>query len=218
VLSDAWQLAARSHRGRETGGDFVDWHVADDETLAIALGSAHGQGLSRTTTAALVQGAVKSALLVGLAPKKLIQHVASVLWTTSTGDQGASLIALQLHPHEGQVDYCSAGPLGAIVVRKSRPSSISQGATPLGVDADASYHCASQQLARGDVLVVVSDAVRKAVNNAGEQLGEAAIADAVQQQLSAPAEEIAAAIFELWQRHTDDPRREVTIVVAKRMA
>jgi serine phosphatase RsbU (regulator of sigma subunit) len=218
VLSDAWQLAARSHRGRETGGDFVDWHVSDDDTLALALGSAHGQGLARTTTASLVQGAVKSALLVGMPPKKLMQHIASVLWTTSTGDQGASLIAFQLHPREGQVNYCSAGPLGAIVVRASRPSSISQGSAPLGCDADAAYHCATQQLALGDALVVVSDAVRKAVNSASEQLGEAAIADAVQQQLSATAEEIATAIYELWHHHTDDPRREVTIVVAKRMA
>lgn len=215
VYCEGWDLAARCHRGRDCG-DFLEWFHGDEGGLRLALGSAHGRGLAQAVTAALVRGATKSALLAGFAPRRLAPHVNDVLWTSSTGDQFASLMAVQLPAVGGQIDYCSAGPVGALILSPSRPSSIAQGAPPLGSDPDAAYSSARRKLQIGDAVLVVSDAVRKAINAQGEQLGEAAIAECAQSFLDQPLQKLVDAVYELWHGHTDDPRREISILAARR--
>lgn len=216
-LSDTWDVAGRSLRAGTIGGDFYDWHSHSDGALVVALGSALGEGLRAAMVVTAISALVKSYGEDDIPSERLMEKVNLALWSGTAGDCFGSLFHATLHEADGQIQYCSAGPLGAIVVRPQRPSSITQGALPLGTDPDAVYRTARQTLQVGDALVVVSDAVRKTTNKSGEQLGEAAIADAVRGALSLPPEELADVVLQLANDHAEDaPTGDYTVLVAKR--
>lgn len=220
ISIDGWEVAAACHRGRPAGGDFFDWFARDDGALALAVGGALSRRLPATMTAQLIRGAAKSALLANMPAEKLVRHVADVLWTSTPGDEHAALASVVLTEKSDTVEFCSAGPLGAIIVRPIRPTSIWQAAVPMGSDPDAIYRGVKHSIQTGEALVLVSDTVRKAVNAEGQQLGEAAIADCLGGQLDAPAEVLADAVIQLWQDHLADsdvtPNGDATVLVARR--
>ena len=164
----------------------------------------------------LLRGATKAAMLQGARPRKLLREVADVAWTSTAGEHQASLAVLRLGESDDEIEFCSAGPLGALIVRPGRPTAIGQGAPPLASDPDAVYSAAKHSVAVGEAVVLVSDGLRKSPNAHGEQLGEAAIAECVREQLSAGAEQLTHILFDLWREHADDPQQPVSILVAKR--
>ena len=83
-------------------------------------------------------------------------------------------------------------------------------------DPDTLYTAASNGVSEGEAVVLVSDGLRKAVNAQGEQLGEAAIAECVRENLTCDAERLTNLIFDLWRNHVENPQQPASIVVAKR--
>ena len=216
-----WDLAAADAVGGSSGGRFYDWYMRSDDSLALMLGNSLGQGTPASLTSQLIRGAAKSAALTHTTAEQLIRQVAEVAWTSTTGEQHAALAAVVLTERASRIDFCSAGPVGALIVRPKRPTSIAQGTAPLASDPDVLYHSAAHQVEAGDVIVLVNDSVRKAVNEQGEQLGEAVIAECVRQRLDHPAEGIAEAVLETWRDHIGDScsgSGDALVVIARRVA
>ncbi len=216
IATDQWEVAAALKTSPSGGADFYDWTMREDGGLTVALGSFAGAGADAAMTSELVRGAAKSMLLAEVSVQQCVERVAEVAWTSTTGACQGSLAVVNLPAGEDEMAFCSAGPLGALIVRPTRPTAVSQGAPALASDPDARYSAARHAMAAGEAVVLVSDAVRKALNRQGEQLGEAVIADCVQQHLDAGAECIAEQVLELWREHVGSAHASATIVVAKR--
>ena len=145
-----------------------------------------------------------------------MRNAAEVDRSSTTGADEATLAVLRLRTGDGELEFCSAGQVGALIVRTDRPTSIGQGTPALASDPDATYRAVKHVIHAGDVVILVSDALRKSRNAAGEQLGEAAIAECAAENLHCDAERLGHILFDLWREHTADPQRPVSIVVAKR--
>lgn len=217
IETDRWQVAGLCQQGAAGGGAFYDWFMHEDGSLTLALAGGAPDDWSGAMTLQLVRGSAKAAMLQSAALERLVRGVADVVWTSTAGGAEAALAAVKLPAVGDHVEFCSAGPQGALVVRPDRPSAINQGAAPLGSDPDANYRGASHAVSVGDAVVLFSDAVRKAADAGGAQLGEAAIADCVREHLAQDAEQIAHHVYHLWRQHTGDPQREAAILVARRM-
>ena len=216
IATNEWEVAALSHQGRETPHEFYDWNMNADGSLSVVLAELRGSDDAAVMGLQLLRGATKSVLLQNNHPESAVRNTAEVVWSGTTGEHHPSLSVLRLLSDVDRFEYCSAGPVGALIVRPGRPTAISQGAPPLATDPDVVYRGAEHKIAPGETIVLVSDTLRKSLNSTGEQLGEAAIAACVRENLAFDAERLTHLIFDLWRDHTADPQEGVSIIVARR--
>ncbi len=80
----------------------------------------------------------------------------------------------ELEPSTGCFTYTNAGHNPPLLRRVSGPvERLDVGGLPLGIRNDYSYESCSEDLAIGDVLLISTDGVVEAVNQVGEEYGEA---------------------------------------------
>jgi sigma-B regulation protein RsbU (phosphoserine phosphatase) len=193
-------------------GDWFDVLRLDDDRVAVALVdvSGHGAGVGAF---ALRTKALTVAALQSLEPGDAFEWVASRLG--DTGEQFLTGVILVLNAQTGVVRYASAGhpPLLFADVR---------GVTELGPTGPlvgpiaGTWTTEEVVLTRGGALVVFSDGMVEARDEAGSPFGVARIIEAVEaSQLGGP-DAIADACIDAVQRHQASREDDLTLVVVSR--
>jgi serine phosphatase RsbU (regulator of sigma subunit) len=96
----------------------------------------------------------------------------------------------ELNPATRQLDYINAGHNAPLLRRASGGiERLEAGGVPFGISAEAQYESGSAILGSGDLLLIFTDGLVEAVNEAGQEFSDPCIASMV---ASAPAETSAA--------------------------
>lgn len=172
------EVLCYSKPAREVGGDFYAYHAFDDNRYAIAVGDVSGKG----TPAALVMGISLASFqaLVGqrLAPGELLSKLdQTIVPYTGTTNQNCALVYAEITPVSGGeqggiLRVANAGCVMPIIRRASGAIEwIEVGGIPLGMGLGTrlGYQEGSLILARGDLVILISDGVVEA-HNASEEL------------------------------------------------
>jgi phosphoserine phosphatase RsbU/P len=216
-LIEGWQVAGWTEQVDGIGGDFYDWSIHNDGRLTLALGDAHGSMLTAGLTAASLQAALRSHGHYPHDARSMLQRLNDTLWTTSTGDQLASLLYGLIDLETGGLECSAAGTAAAMLIRPGKHEMLFQEESPLGIDPDAIYNVSRRTLIPNDVLLLMSNGVREARDLGGLRIGEAAIAQLVRRTLRSSAQELSERIRDLLRQQC--PARsgcDRTIVVLKR--
>jgi serine phosphatase RsbU (regulator of sigma subunit) len=216
-LLDGWQVAGWTEQIAGVGGDFYDWSIHPDGRLCLALGDAHGAMLTAGLTAASLQAAVRSHGNYPHDARGMLQRLSETLWTTSTGDQLASLFYALIDLETGSLECSSAGSAAAMLIRTGKHEMLFQEHAPLGADPDENYAILRRTLIPNDVLLLMSEGIREARDHGGLRMGEAAIAQLVRRTMGSSAQELSERIRDLMR--TQCPAKhgsDRTIVVLKR--
>lgn len=214
-LLDGWELAGWTQQADALGGDFHDWAVLPDGRLAIAVADAHGLLVEAGLNAASLHAALKAHAGYRHEAAELLTRLNDTLWSASAGDQFASLLYGTIEPVSGQCEYALAGDVIGIIVRREGCEILSTQALPLGSGPECRYSMSKQAIAPGDVLIVLSDGARKAVDSRGRPVGERAMASLVRKSRNQPAREISAQLKRLLDRGPD-AHDDMTVLVVKR--
>ena len=75
--------------------------------------------------------------------QQMIERVNETLWSSSSGDQFASLLYVLLEPDSGLVECVAAGRGGATVVGETLRNLVAEGGPPLGTQPDSEYSVAA---------------------------------------------------------------------------
>ena len=59
-LVEGWEVCGWTDQGSRVGGDFHDWFVLGDGSMAVTVGDAHAESLDAAMTAATLSAAVKA--------------------------------------------------------------------------------------------------------------------------------------------------------------
>jgi sigma-B regulation protein RsbU (phosphoserine phosphatase) len=96
------------------------------------------------------------------------------------GRRFTTAVLAELNCASGVLRYVNAGHNHPALRRPDgRVEPLSAGGLPLGIQADAAYESGSVTLGRGDLLLIYTDGVVEAHNGAGEEYGEARLAELV---------------------------------------
>jgi serine phosphatase RsbU (regulator of sigma subunit) len=178
-LLDDYDLAGWTRQGYEIGGDFHDWSVLPDGRLSLAVGDAEGVLLEAALGAASLHSAIKAHAGHPHTVGELMTRVNESLVAASAGDQRASLAYALIEPESGTVELALAGTSIAIVVGPDNRMITTTDAPRLGELAEATFDVDRLALRPGEVLVLVSGGVGSAADEAGQRIGEAAVAGLV---------------------------------------
>jgi serine phosphatase RsbU (regulator of sigma subunit) len=219
-LVDDYEVAGWTRQAEGIGGNFHDWSVLPDGRLAAVVGDAQGALLEAGLGAAALQAAVKSHGGYRHDAGQLLGRVNDTLWNGSAGDQLASLFYAIIEPHTGVLEFAQAGPATGMVVRGGEHArEVLGGQSPLlGIDVDARFKAEQRVLAAGEVLVLLSEGARNAVDEAGLRIGEGAIAALVARHRRESAGQLVNRIAHLLDRGGQASADDMTVLVVKRAA
>jgi sigma-B regulation protein RsbU (phosphoserine phosphatase) len=190
-LVDGWDLAGWTAQGEVVGGDFHDWFTLPDGRVAFAVGDVMDGGVAAALAASTVKAALRSHSQYQRAAESLLRQVNMTLWTSSAGDQFASLFCGLLETATGQVHWSTAGNLSVIHIRTRGWQSLTRQSPALGTSPEAAFPRRQLSLHPGEALLIFTDAFREIHGHRGASLGEAGVVEPLLDHLDRPAKDLA---------------------------
>jgi sigma-B regulation protein RsbU (phosphoserine phosphatase) len=161
---------------REVGGDYFDFLDLGAGRLGLALGDISGKGVSAALLMASLQALLRSrAKQSADTPALLVQHVNESLAESTDPSKFATFFYAVYDSAGRALTYVNAGHnppfllrAGTTMVSRLRPTGMA-----LGFDPAAVYGEGREVLAPGDLLLTFTDGLTEALNEDGEEFGEA---------------------------------------------
>jgi len=169
-------IAARYAPCKEIGGDFYD-AIADEDSVSLVLADVSGKGVSAALLAQTLQGMVY-ALLLGNRPLAEIAHALNLYICARALSKYATLVILRLH-RNGSLEYVNCGHVHPLLKTPQGIQRLSESEMPVGLIPDAHYRAHTVQLAPASRLLLISDGVTEAENEAGEFFGDERLEEAL---------------------------------------
>ena len=166
------EIHARSVPCLAIGGDFFD-AVALDDSVCVTVADVSGKGVSAAIVAATLQGIIHSQFLARQSLPEIAAAVNHFLCARDVGKY-ATMVLLKLFP-DGRVEYTNCGHVQPLAVRGTEIRRLEEGNLVVGLIAGASYSSAHSMLQPGEWLLLASDGVTEAEDNAGNPFGDSGL-------------------------------------------
>ncbi len=168
-----FDLYATMHPAKEVGGDFYDFYMVDDKTIAMVIADVSGKGVPAALVMVITKTLIKNEVTAGLSPAAAFNKVNHMLCEGNDDNMFVTAWLGTLNVETGTLTYVNAGhnpPLvrlnnGDFIFLQSRP-----GLVLAGMD-DIHYKQHELQMHPGDRLFLYTDGVTEAVNPAKEMYG-----------------------------------------------
>ena len=156
---------------RQLGGDFYDFIHSRNELVCV-LADVSGKGIPAALLSSLSLGAINMEFRSSGDPSSVLGSVNQLLCGKTPPNRFVTLFLCQFSA-SGEGRYINAGHT-AFVYRRGTGAldRLESSCLPLGVFPSVSYDSLPLMLSPGDVLVVYSDGLTDAENEAGEDFGE----------------------------------------------
>ena len=166
-----FDVAAASIPCRSIGGDFFDYFNLAEGRFGFTLGDVAGKGPSAALLTAMIQGAFAAQVASTDSPAELMAHINRTLIRRAIQSRFVTVMYGVLGA-DGRLTYSNAGHNPPILVGRNGVRRFETGGLILGLFPHATYEEETVQLEDGDTLVVFSDGVTEALNEAGDEFGE----------------------------------------------
>ncbi len=215
-----YRFAAVTIPAREVGGDLYDFTAKEPGQLALCLGDVSGKGLAASLLMANVQATLRDQAFSAAPASECVRRANILLFQNTGNEKFVTLFYALLDPPSGALTCCNAGHEQPFLVRAGGETSrLTAGGTVLGIMEDFPYAQETVTLGRGDVVLIFSDGVSEAMNQAGEQLGEGPIREVLERHHGGDPEQLKEALIAAVRTHAAGAPQadDITIVVVKRM-
>ncbi len=166
-----WNVWLFTHPANEVGGDLVDFQRLAAGRFGLALGDVAGKGLGAALMMVKLQATLRA-----LAPDyesltEMGSKLNAILIRDGIRERFASLIFMHFGSDSATIRYINAGHMPPLVVSPSGVEDLAKGNPALGLSSDARYLQQEILVGSGRTVVLYSDGVTEARNEAGEFYG-----------------------------------------------
>jgi serine phosphatase RsbU (regulator of sigma subunit) len=161
------EIEAYMKPAAEVGGDYYDFHLADDGVLTVAVGDATGHGLKAGT----VVTAMKSLFRSFAAEPEIVpvfNRSSRVLKEMNLRSLFMGLTMVKLNGRSMKISSAGMPPVLIYRAETGRVEEVMIKAMPLGSVTGYTYRERELTLGRGDVIVLMSDGLPERFNRTGE--------------------------------------------------
>jgi sigma-B regulation protein RsbU (phosphoserine phosphatase) len=167
-----WEIWLYTRPANEVGGDLIDYMELPEKKLGVVLADVSGKGLGAALLMVKLQATMR-ALVPG--PRSLAalgDEINRIFCRDTPLNRFATMVYLELEAESGRVRMLNAGHMPPFTVRLERVEKLPLGSPVLGVEQDAKYCEQAVELQENELLLVYSDGLSEARNEAGELFGE----------------------------------------------
>jgi sigma-B regulation protein RsbU (phosphoserine phosphatase) len=191
-----YRIAGRSIPAKEVGGDYYDFISIDDTHLAFCLGDISGKGIPAALLMANLQATLRGQTTFGRSCKDRISFTNNMLFHSTAPGKFATLFYGILDSGSNQITYCNAGHNNPFLIAcNGEMTELTTGGIIVGIMPDAQFDESTIVINPGELLVLFSDGITEAMNNADEEFGDQRLSDVVLKNRNEPAERIIEIIF-----------------------
>ena len=211
-------IGAYLHASGQVGGDFYDCLELPDDRVALAVGDASGKGIPGAILMAETQGILRAEASTCATPIELVQTLNRALLHDKNQDRFVTLFYGVLTPSTGEFTFVNAGHPRALLFDGDAESALVSTGPPLRLFVDATWEAQTVTIADGGRLVIYSDGVTEAQNEADRFFDLDGIRTVMAEHRDASAPELARHIChaaERFERGNSDPGDDKTVVVIR---
>jgi CHASE2 domain-containing sensor protein len=162
----------------EVGGDYYDWIVLRDGSLAVAVGDVCGKGIPAAILMAHLRASFHAEVKEDTPPKDILRAMNLSLHRSVEPGLFATFILAIAYPRNQSFTLCNAGHNPALIVHNGEVEKSSGRGLALGILEDAAYEKESHPWSRGDVLILYTDGITEC-DRGDEMYGEERLCDFV---------------------------------------
>ncbi|MHA6485330.1 PP2C family protein-serine/threonine phosphatase [Paenibacillus sp. strain BS8-2] len=168
--NEPYDVCALLKSAKEVGGDFYNFYKIDDRHLFFTLGDVSDKGMPAALFMSMTLSLIKGSMHAGLTPGELLEKVNDML-CEDNAQLFATIVCGVLQIDTGDVVLCDGGHCTPYIVKADgsvNPIKLKKG-IPLGSFPEFAYTNVNLKLDRGDRLIVYTDGITEAENEAQEQ-------------------------------------------------
>jgi sigma-B regulation protein RsbU (phosphoserine phosphatase) len=178
-IESVLDIAASMTPAKDVGGDFYDFFRIDDEKIGFVMADVSGKGVPAAIFMAVSRTLIRAIGMQGNQPAETITRANELLCKESVNCMFVTVFYVIYNTKTGEIDYCNAGHNAPYLIHadgnvEALPMSTN---CVIGAIEGLSFNAGSLKLENGDMLVLYTDGVNEAVNNALEEYGEQRLYD-----------------------------------------
>jgi len=205
-------------QARQVGGDYFDFLDLGKQRLGLVIGDVSGKGIAAALLMANLQANLRSQCAIALDhPERLLHSVNDLFYENTVDSAYASLFFAEYDDQTQRLRYANCGHLSGLLLRSDdRQERLGSTCTPLGLFKDWDCPIGECKLLPGDVLVLYTDGVTEACNDAGEEFGERYLTERLRQHRQLPCQALLTTISDEVRRFgSHEQYDDITLIVAK---
>jgi len=213
------ELFARLEPAKEVSGDLYDFFPVEDGKMCFVVGDVSGKGIAAGIFMAVTRTLIRATAVPGRSPLEIMNRVNAQLAKENQASLFVTMILGIVDTATGRMVYGQGGHNPPILVpAQGKPAYEPAGGMPLGVFEDAKFGERELQLKPGETLLVYTDGVTEAMNQAKDLFGEDRLEKAVTGVASLSPEKIAERVIEQVEGFVLEAERsdDITLLVIQR--
>jgi serine phosphatase RsbU (regulator of sigma subunit) len=190
-LDHTFEIFAVMRPAKAVGGDFYDYFLVDDNTLAIAVGDVSGKGVPAALFMSVSRTVLRAVAFEGGDPGTILTKVNAILARDNSESMFVTIFFAMLDLRTGTLAFSSAGHDDAVLLSgASGCESLHYMGPAIGLVEFAAYPTNTRQLAPADTLLLLTDGITEAFNSEGHVFSSDRVLRTVTQQAFAGAMEL----------------------------
>lgn len=213
------ELAGRCVPAREVGGDYYDF-LDRGEYLDLIIADVSGHSVGSALMMAITRSVLRSEIARSRSPARALAATNTALYDDlSKAELFISVFHANYHKDTKTLSYANGGHNPPLLWRMAERRYIPLYADGmlLGILADVDYEERELELHPGDILVLYTDGVTEARNEAGELFGERGLRQAIEEGGKLSAAGLLEEIYRRVYKHCEgiSQRDDITLIVMR---
>ncbi len=218
-----YDVAGWNQPADQTGGDFFWWQQLPDRRVAFTLADVTGHGIGAALVAATCHAYTRAGMTEQSDPSAILTHLNRLLCNDLPSGKLVTYVTAALEPTDGRLELLSAGhgPLLLYTASDDRVQAFEAHGIPFGIFPAMAYGPAQRiELAKGDLLVLLTDGFFEWENSSQEDFGIPRLKEAIRAARNLPSAQIINSLHDAVLRFAGGTRQmdDLTAVVVKRIA
>jgi phosphoserine phosphatase RsbU/P len=170
VVIAGWDVCYHYQAAGLVSGDYCDLIESRSGELYFVMADVSGKGVAAAMLSSNLRAIFRSLIPIGLPLGELVSRANQLFRQGALPSQYATMVCGKATA-EGELEIVNAGHLPAMVVGAWGTTAFESTTQPLGVFDGQEFSVATRRLQPGDTLVLYTDGVSEAENDAGEEYG-----------------------------------------------
>jgi serine phosphatase RsbU (regulator of sigma subunit) len=205
-------------QARQVGGDYYDFLDLGQQRLGLVVGDIAGKGIAAALLMANLQANLRSQYAAALDQPQILLRAVNQLFYENTADSAyATLFFAEYDGRTERLRYVNCGHLPALLLHGDNTiERLGSTCTVLGLFKEWDCSLGENTFHAGDTLVLYTDGVTEAFNEADEEFGEKRLMEAIRRYRDRSSRDLITAIVEdVRQFSPHEQHDDITLIVAK---
>jgi sigma-B regulation protein RsbU (phosphoserine phosphatase) len=168
-----FNMAAINMSSKQVGGDYYDVLNLDDNKFCVAIADVSGKGAPASLLMANIQAFLQVICRQGMQIEKSTALINDLISANTSDGRFITFFWAAIGNEEKTMTYVNAGHNPPLLIRKGKITKLQKGGIILGVmETTIPYISEIVKLQKDDVLVLFTDGISEAMNEAGEEFSD----------------------------------------------